>query len=256
MNKIRVLGLIGGISKNSLNKKLFNAFKEETPDGFELYDFKIEDLPFFNQDLEEDVPKIVKDFREKVTEADAILFITPEYNRSIPAVLKNAIDWASRPYGESVWDQKTAAVAGASMGNIGTFGAQHHLRQCLSYLNMRTMGQPEFYMNASKSFDKSGKLIDEKSRELIQKFWNSFKEWVQFNQKESGMPIAFTTGKRRIFMAQRSQSKSASSNRSGASKAEKESVSSSSSSRSSGKGRPATSARNSKMSQMNERSSK
>lgn len=248
MKKVKVLGLVGGISKDSLNKKLFYAFQSETPSNFELLNFKIEDLPYFSQDLEKDVPDVVKEFRELVKSADAILFVTPEYNRSIPGVLKNAIDWASRPYGKSVWDKKTAAVVGASMGNIGTFGAQHHLRQCLSYLNMRTMGQPEFYLNASKSFDETGKLIDKNVQELIQKFWISFKEWIQFNKNQFGMQIAFNPSKRRIIMAQKAHEKLVSSSRPSTSKSGK--------GRSSSRSSQAVPTKNTKSSQMTERSSK
>lgn len=183
MEHTKVLSLVGGISKNSLNKKLFNAFKGMAPAGIEINDFKIEELPYFSQDLENDPPAIARDFKERVREAQAILFVTPEYNRSFPGVLKNAIDWGSRPYGQNLWDKKTAAIVGASIGNIGTFGAQHHLRQVLSYLNVRTMGQPEFYLNASKSFDSEGKLADDNQRQFIQKFWGAFENWIKLNSK-------------------------------------------------------------------------
>lgn len=183
MQNIKMLSLVGGISKSSLNKKLFSAFKETAPAGIELNDFKIEELPYFSQDLENDPPAIAKDFKERVRECQAVLFVTPEYNRSFPGVFKNAIDWASRPYGQNLWDKKIAAIVGASIGNIGTFGAQHHLRQVLSYLNVRTMGQPEFYLNASKSFDNEGKLVDESHRKFIQKFWESFEGWIRLNSK-------------------------------------------------------------------------
>ncbi len=181
MFNAKVLCLIGGISKNSLNRKLYNAFKEEAPEGIEIDDFKIEQLPFYSQDIENDPPAIARDFKNRVKEARAILFITPEYNRSFPGVLKNAIDWASRPYGQSLWDKKTAAVVGASVGNIGTFGAQQQLRQVLGYLNMRTMGQPEFYLNASKSFDTEGKMTDESNRKFIKSYWTAFQNWINTN---------------------------------------------------------------------------
>ncbi|KYG70285.1 hypothetical protein AZI85_14170 [Bdellovibrio bacteriovorus] len=170
----KVLTLVGGISKDSLNKKLFKAVKEMAPADIQIETFDIATLPFFSQDLENDPPEVAKQFKNKIKEADAALFITPEYNRSFPGVLKNAIDWGSRPYGQNLWEKKPAAVMGASIGNIGTFGAQHHLRQVLAYLNMPTMGQPEFYFNASKAFDDKGTLIDPKSKELIQGFWKSF----------------------------------------------------------------------------------
>ena len=178
METIQILVLVGGISKDSLNRKLFNAVRTLAPPHLSLEGVEIDHLPFFNQDLESDLPKAVRDFKERIKSAKAILFITPEYNRSFPAVLKNAIDWGSRPYGQSEWNQKPCAVMGASVGNVGTFGAQHHLRQTLAYLNMPTMGQPEFYLNGSKSFDEAGKLIDEKTKSFIQKYLQSFEEWL------------------------------------------------------------------------------
>lgn len=174
----RILALVGGISKNSLNKKLFTALKLQAPIGFELEAFDISKLPFFSQDLEADLPSPVKELKNLVLGAAGILFITPEYNRSFPGVLKNALDWGSRPWGQNSWDKKPAAVLGASVGNIGTFGAQHHLRQVLAYLNMPTLGQPEFYLNAAKSFDDQGNLMDEKTKGFIDGFWKSYAAWV------------------------------------------------------------------------------
>ncbi len=179
MTHFNILGLVGGISKNSLNKKLFKAAQDLAPDNLKLTDFDISRLPFFNQDIENDPPQSVNELRTAIKESDAILLVTPEYNRSVPGVLKNAIDWGSRPYGHSVWDQKITAVMGASVGNIGTFGAQHHLRQTLAYLNTKTMGQPEFYLNASKAFDDDGKLKDPAIKELIEKYMHSFTRWIE-----------------------------------------------------------------------------
>ena len=178
MEPIKVLGLVGGISKGSLNKKLFNAVQTLAQKSVLLDTFDISELPFFSQDLEENPPKTVQNLKEKVKGSGAILFVTPEYNRSFPGVLKNALDWGSRPYGKSVWDMKPVGVMGASMGPIGTFGSQNHLRQVLACLNMPIMGQPEIYLNASKSFDESGNLVDDKAKELIQKYWKSFEAWI------------------------------------------------------------------------------
>lgn len=177
---MKLLVMDGGISKDSLNQKLYKAMKSHAPKGIEIVDYPIENLPFFSQDLESDLPQEVQDFKKLVKGSDAVLFITPEYNRSIPGVLKNAIDWASRPYGKSEWDKKPAGVMGASVGNIGTFGAQHHLRQVLAYLNMPTMGQPEFYLNGSKSFNDKGELTDEKTKEFIIGYWDSFSKFCKF----------------------------------------------------------------------------
>ncbi len=178
----RILALVGGISKNSLNKKLLAALQLQQPAGFETVSFDISKLPFFSQDLEADLPVSVKELKDLILGASGILFITPEYNRSFPGVLKNALDWGSRPWGQNSWDKKPAGVLGVSIGNIGTFGAQHHLRQVLAYLNMPTLGQPEFYMNGAHSFDEHGILTDEKTKGLIDAFWKSYASFVQKQQ--------------------------------------------------------------------------
>ena len=170
MKKPRILTLVGGISQGSINRKLFKDVQTLIKDEAELVAFDLSKLPFFSQDLELDPPDLVTMFKEEIRNADAVLFITPEYNRSIPGVLKNAIDWGSRPYGQNLWEKLPAAIMGASIGNIGTFGAQHHLRQILSYLNVYVMNQPEFYLNASR--------IDEKTTGLIKNFWDSFEKWI------------------------------------------------------------------------------
>lgn len=178
MDKFKVLTLVGGISRESINKKLFFAIKDLRLSDFEFITFDITKLPFFSQDLEMDPPDQVTTYKELIRESNAVLFITPEYNRSMPGVLKNAIDWGSRPYGMNLWDKKPAAVLGASVGNIGTFGAQHHLRQCLAYLNMYTLGQPEFYFNATDAFDKEGKLVNPKTEHLLIKFFEAFTDLI------------------------------------------------------------------------------
>lgn len=152
--------------------------QDHAPDEVELYTFDISSLPFFSQDLENDPPDSVVEWKDHIRQADAILFITPEYNRSIPGVLKNAIDWGSRPYGQNLWDKKPAGVMGASISNIGTFGAQHHLRQVLAYLNLFVMGQPEFYFNASKSLDKDGHIVDPKTTGFIQNYWSELVKFI------------------------------------------------------------------------------
>jgi chromate reductase, NAD(P)H dehydrogenase (quinone) len=185
MQTPNILVFVGGISKNSLNEKVFSAIKWKHSKDFHFEDFDIKSLPFFSQDLESDPPALVVELRKKIKNSDGVLFITPEYNRSFPGVLKNAIDWGSRPYGQNSWDKKPAAVMGASVGSIGTFGAQHHLRQTLAYLNMNTMAQPEFYLNASKAFDQEGKLADTVVEDLIAKYMKSFGAWVvQHNQNK------------------------------------------------------------------------
>ena len=179
MEPIKTLTLIGGISRDSLNKRFFSAIQQLEIDAFEFNVFDISRLPFFSQDLENDPPDYVTGYKERIRECDALLIVTPEYNRSVPGVLKNAIDWGSRPYGQNLWDKKPAAIMGASIGNIGTFGAQHHLRQMFAYLNMHVMGQPEFYFNASNAFDEGGKLANESTIEFVKKFFDAFREHVQ-----------------------------------------------------------------------------
>lgn len=174
----RILALIGGISKGSINKKLFQAVQERIGSQAEFIEFDISKLPFFSQDLEKDPPDYVTFFKDEIREADAILFVTPEYNHSIPGVLKNAIDWGSRPYGMSLWEKVPAGIIGASAGNLGTYGAQMHLRQVLNYLDMAVMNQPEFYLNGSRSISAEGKL-DEKTLGFVDKFWSAFKVWIE-----------------------------------------------------------------------------
>ncbi len=178
MESIQILALVGGISKGSINKKLFSAVQNLASQKMKFENFEISGLPFFSQDLEMDPPKIVLDFKAKIMSSQAILFVSPEYNRSFPGVLKNAMDWGSRPYGKNSWEHKPTGIMGASIGNIGTFGAQSHLRQVVSYLNMPLMAQPEFYLNASKAFDEGGKLVDEKTKEFILKYLNAFEAWI------------------------------------------------------------------------------
>lgn len=188
MERFKIFTLVGGISSNSLNKRFFQSIVDLKPEGFEFETFDISKLPFFSQDLENDPPDIVTEFKEKIREADGVLFVTPEYNRSMPGVLKNAIDWGSRPYGMNLWDKKVAAVIGASPGNIGTFGAQHHLRQVLAYLNLHVMAQPEFYFNATAAFDENNKLINEKTKHLLQKYFSAFKDLLELIHRGETAP--------------------------------------------------------------------
>jgi chromate reductase len=169
---------VGGISKGSLNKKLYRAVKENAPAGFEVDTFDISTLPFFSQDIETDTPAPVRDMKKRIEESDFILIITPEYNRGIPGVLKNAIDWGSRPVGADSWKGKKGAVMGASAGNIGTALAQNQIRQTMMHLSVQMMTQPEFYFNGSKAFDESGKLIDDKTKGFIEKFWKAIGEFA------------------------------------------------------------------------------
>lgn len=179
MKELNIITLVGGISRNSLNGKLYQNVQKSAPNNFLIDTFDISKLPFFSQDLENDPPDVVIEFKERIREADAVLFITPEYNRSFPGVLKNAIDWGSRPYGMNLWNEKPAGVMGATISAIGTFGAQHHLRQVLAYLNLRTMAQPEFYFTDHGYFDEKGNLTDPKTQGFIESYWKAFQDWIE-----------------------------------------------------------------------------
>lgn len=173
---------IGSLRKESLNRKLANALAAMSVDGLKLDIVEVGQLPLYNQDFEADPPQSVQDFKQRVAEADAVLFITPEYNRSVPGVLKNAIDIASRPYGKSAWDGKPGAVITLSPGGIGGFGANHHLRQSLVFLNVPVMQQPEAYIgNAGSLFDDKGGIASESTRQFLEKFMNAFAQWIERN---------------------------------------------------------------------------
>ena len=166
---IKILGIAGSVRKASFNKSALRAAQKLVPEGTSIEVFDIDGLPGFNQDEEKNPPAKVTELKAKIRAADAILFVTPEYNYSIPGVLKNAIDWASRPYGDSAWNGKPVAVMGASVGVIGTARAQYHLRQVFVFLDMHAVNQPEVMINASKSFDEQGNLTDQQTRDLIGK---------------------------------------------------------------------------------------
>ncbi|MBT9612881.1 MAG: NAD(P)H-dependent oxidoreductase [Burkholderiales bacterium] len=170
MDKIEILGIVGSLRKNSYNHAVLKAAQDLTPPGAVLNLIELHGIPVFNQDTEMTLPDSVLEFKRRILAADAILFATPEYNYSLPGGLKNAIDWASRPYGESAWLGKPAAVMGASTGSLGTARAQYHLRQILVTLDMPVVNQPEVMIgNAAQWFDQDGKLTDVPTRQCIQK---------------------------------------------------------------------------------------
>jgi chromate reductase len=178
---MNVCVLVGSLRKASLNKILANALMSLAPSSMKLEIVEIGQLPLFNQDLETDsTPPQWTAFRQRVKAADAVLFVTPEYNRSVPAVLKNALDVGSRPYGSSVWDRKPGAIVSCSPSAIGAFGANHHLRQSLVFLNVPTMQQPEGYLShADKLFDEDGRLTSDGTRKFLQAFMQAFANWVE-----------------------------------------------------------------------------
>lgn len=168
MDTIRILGIVGSLRSGSYNRLALKAAQELLPDGVELELIELHGIPVFNQDDELLPPAAVVEFKRRIAAADAILFATPEYNYSIPGVLKNAIDWASRPYGKSAWLGKPAALLGASTGSLGTARAQYHLRQILVAQDMPVVSQPEVMIGlAEQRFDSDGRLVDESSRKLI-----------------------------------------------------------------------------------------
>src|SRR6476659_6444530 len=169
-NPLVILGIAGSLRKESFNRGLLRAAQELTPEGARIDTFELNDIPSFNQDEEGNPPAKVTELKQRVRSADAILFVTPEYNYSVPGVLKNAIDWASRPYGDSAWDGKPALIMGASGGAIGTARMQYHLRQIMVFLNMHPLNRPEVMIgSAQDKIDANGKLTDEATREHIRK---------------------------------------------------------------------------------------
>jgi len=179
MSERDVAVLVGSLRKDSLNRKLAHALAELAPPELKLSFVEFGDLPLYNQDLDQNPPEAWRAFRNRVKAADAVLFVTPEYNRSVPGGLKNALDVGSRPYGQSAWNGKPGAVISASPGSIGGFGANHHLRQMLTYLNVPTMPQPEAYVGgADKLFDESSKLVNDSTRKFLQSFMQAFAGWI------------------------------------------------------------------------------
>jgi chromate reductase, NAD(P)H dehydrogenase (quinone) len=178
---MNVCVVVGSLRKASFNGMLANALISLAPSSMKLETVEIGQLPFYNQDLEiEPPPAQWTAFRRRIKAADAVLFVTPEYNRSVPAVLKNALDVGSRPYGSSVWDRKPGAVLSSSPGAIGAFGANHHLRQSLVFLNVPTMQQPEAYVgHVDKLFDERGNLTSDGTRKFLQEFMQAVANWVE-----------------------------------------------------------------------------
>ena len=177
---VRILGIAGSLRRESYNRAALRAAIELAPEGATIETFELDGIPGFNQDEEQNPPAKVVELKKRVREADAILFVTPEYNYSVPGVLKNAIDWASRPYGDSAWNGKPAAMMGASIGAIGTARAQYHLRQMMVFLNMFPTNQPEVMIgNASERFDAQGNLTDAATKEFIRQLLQSLADWTR-----------------------------------------------------------------------------
>lgn len=178
MTKIAII--VGSLRRDSINKKLAQALTKLAKPGTEFTVCRIDDLPLFNQDLEGNPPAPVVRLRQEIQAADGVLIVTPEYNRSITGVLKNAIDWASRPYGKNSFAGKPTAGIGTSQGAIGTAAAQQHLRSILAYLDVILMGQPEAYITYKKDMvDDQGEIADESVRKFLQLFMDKFTAWIE-----------------------------------------------------------------------------
>ena len=177
------VGVVVGISrKESFNKKAAKALVENAPENLRFEFLEIGNLELYSEDLDLTPPQSWVDFRNKVSSMDAILFVTPEYNRSVPGVLKNALDVASRPWGQSVWNAKPAAVVSVTIGSTGAFGANHHLRQTLAFLNMPVLAQPEAYIgNAMSLFDENGKLTEDSTKDFFGRFMQAFAALIETN---------------------------------------------------------------------------
>ena len=176
---IKILGLAGSLRRASYNRGALGAGQKLVPENASIEIFELDYIPPFKKDLENSLPSAVADLKEKVRSADAILFVTPEYNCSVPGVLKNAVDWASRPYGDNAWDGKPVAIMGASVGTTGTSRAQYHLRQMFVFLNMYALNRPEVMIsNAAEKFSQEGNLVDEVTKEKIRELVKELTSWT------------------------------------------------------------------------------
>lgn len=174
--------LVGSLRRESFSKKTAAAIAKLAPADLKFEHVPIGDLPFYSEDLEaESPPQTWTAFRDRIRQADALLFVTPEYNRSVPAVLKNAIDVGSRPYGQSVFSGKPAAVVSISVGGVGGFGANHHLRQSLVFLNVPTLQHEAYIGNVGSLFDAEGQLKNPGTEQFLRAFGETFNRWIQRN---------------------------------------------------------------------------
>jgi chromate reductase len=179
--QLRVVTLIGSLRRESYTRRVVNVLRELTPQGMAIEIVPIGSLPLYSEDDETDAPPPAwQSFRAQVRRGDAVLFATPEYNRSIPGAMKNAIDVGSRPFGASVWSGKPAAVLSVSPGAIGGFGANHHLRQCLTFLDMPVLQQPEAYLaRVASSMDADGRITASDTVEFLKEFVRAFEQWIR-----------------------------------------------------------------------------
>jgi chromate reductase len=190
MEKYPIAVLVGSLRRESLNRRLANALARLAPAGFTFRQLEIGDLPLYNQDDDASQADSVRRLKAAILDARGLLFVTPEYNRSVPGVLKNAIDHASRPYGQSAWAGKPAGVLGASVGAIGTSLAQQHLRNVLAYLDVPTMGQPEAFIHAKDGFFDAAGDVGESSRKFLQNWMDHYVAWVKAHAQSEALAAA------------------------------------------------------------------
>ncbi|TAM84684.1 MAG: NADPH-dependent oxidoreductase [Acidobacteria bacterium] len=182
---LTILGIAGSLRKDSYNRAALRAAKELAPPNVTIEIFDLDGIPPFNQDEEGHPAERVVKFKERIRAADAILIVTPEYNYSVPGVLKNAIDCASRPYGDNAWAGKPVALMGASIGSLGSSRAQYHLRQSFVFLNMYPLNQPEVMIsNAASKFDQQGNMIDKPTRDQIRKLLDALVDWTLLHKSK------------------------------------------------------------------------
>jgi NAD(P)H-dependent FMN reductase len=178
----KIAVVVGSIRQGSFNKQLAHALISLAPSDFSFEFLDIANLPLYSQDYDDDYPDVARTLKREISAAQGLLFVTPEYNRSIPGVLKNALDWGSRPWGHSVWGNKPAALIGTSVGAIGTALAQSHLRNVLAYLDVPLMGQPEMFVKHDHNrIDASGNIIDDHTRKYLQTFVDRYVDWVKLH---------------------------------------------------------------------------
>ena len=179
-NSINILGFSGSLRRGSYNRMLLQAAIELAPKGITIEVFNLDEIPLFNADLETLMPNRVNEFKSKIKVANAILIVTPEYNYSVPGVLKNAIDWGSRPQGDNSWEGKPVAIMSASTGILGGARAQYHLRQTLACLDMHPINKPEVMINfAAQKFDDKGNLTDDRAKQLIRMLLTNLTAWTK-----------------------------------------------------------------------------
>jgi chromate reductase, NAD(P)H dehydrogenase (quinone) len=180
MSQYEIAVVVGSLRKDSINRKLAGALVKLAPPEFSFRQLEIGDLPLYNQDNDPNPPESVRRLKAEITAASGLIFVTPEYNRSIPGVLKNALDNASRPYGQNAWAGKPAGVLGASIGTIGTAVAQQHLRNVLAYLDVPTLGQPEMFIQVKEGFfDEAGNIPSEGTRAFLKAWMDRYVAWVR-----------------------------------------------------------------------------